>query len=74
VAREGLSLDTRVVLLEGDADGAITQMVEMEKRLTAAIKELNERQTKILWTMVTMIVTLATAVIMFAANLITGSV
>lgn len=73
VAREGLPIDVQVSLLHGDADATILQMTEMEKRIGERLDAQDARIGKILWTLVTMVVTLATSIILFAANLITGS-
>lgn len=74
VARQDLPVDVQVQLLHGDADATILQMREMEKRIGERLDDQDARISKILWTLVTMVVTLATSIILFAANLVTGSI
>lgn len=74
VARQDLPTEVQIQLLNSDADATILQMKEMEERIGARLDDQDARIGKILWTLVTMVITLATSIILFAANLITGSI
>jgi hypothetical protein len=73
VAREGLTVEAHLGLLDTDVDAILAQLAANEDSRKADNDELNQRINRIMWALVTASITLATTMILFAANLITGA-
>lgn len=73
VARQGMPSDVQLGLLHGDVDAIIAKMDENEEKRKRDRAEDNQRIDRITWLLVTTFITLATTVVLFAVNLMTGA-
>jgi len=72
VERNGFSDSVRIAMLEADEDRRDKELAEFMVETRAALKDIYSRMNKILWAMMSLLITIATGTALFALQVAAG--